>query len=479
MASLNEILTIGNSGLLASKSLLQMAGFNIANANTPGYARRTAQLQAQAVLGMGVSVDDPRAVRNELVSRHLNSTYGDRGFHEGQLSGLNLVQEAFNDLDGVGLGVSFNNFEDALAALAGNPAGATERQAVLNAATALGTSFGSTRSQLQDGQDSTLQQARAVADDVSFKAQQVHGLNQRIKAMTENGRDVGGLVDQRAALISSLSSQMAVQVVHQTDGSVLLYAGGGRPLVGGDGASRVVVSEPSPSTDVPPLQIEISFDKPSGENLVALQDAGGQLGGLVAAQNDVIGPTIRQMDELAFEFARQFNIVHDAGFDFNGTGGAGGAPGSGDFFFFTDPATGAVPIIENFASNLRLSDTVENDPNAIRASSNAADVPGGNLNANIMRDFINQPGLFPGVSAKDVYSGLVLEVASAKQAASVGFEIETGSVTQLETMLESEIGVSVDEELIRMTQANQSFEAASQVIRNADQMSQTILSLLG
>ena len=101
MASLNEILTIGNSGLLASKSLLQMAGFNIANADTPGYARRTAQLQAQAVLGMGVSIMDPRAVRNDLVSRHLNSTYGDQGFHQGQLRGLNLIQEAFNDLDGV------------------------------------------------------------------------------------------------------------------------------------------------------------------------------------------------------------------------------------------------------------------------------------------------------------------------------------------------------------------------------------------
>ena len=75
MASMNEILTIGNSGLLASKSLLQMAGFNIANANTPGYARRSAQLQAQAVLGMGVSVQGPHAVRNELMSRHLNSTW--------------------------------------------------------------------------------------------------------------------------------------------------------------------------------------------------------------------------------------------------------------------------------------------------------------------------------------------------------------------------------------------------------------------
>ena len=84
-----------------------------------------------------------------------------------------------------------------------------------------------------------------------------------------------------------------------------------------------------------------------------------------------------------------------------------------------------------------------------------------------------------GESAVEFYNALVIDVGSSKQAAIVGLEIETGSVIQLETVLESEGGVSVDEELIRMTQANQSFEAASQVIRKADEMSQTILRMVG
>ena len=98
----------------------------------------------------------------------------------------------------------------------------------------------------------------------------------------------------------------------------------------------------------------------------------------------------------------------------------------------------------------------------------------------MLQGIIRLPGLLPtGESAFDYYSDMVIDVSSSKQAASVGLEIETGSVSQLETMLESEVGVSVDEELIRMTKANQSFEAASQVIRNADQMSETVLTLLG
>jgi len=437
---------------------------------------------------MGVTVNDPRAVRNDLVARHLNASYGNQGFHEGQLSGLNLIQEAFNDLDGVGLGQALNTFEDALAGLAGNPAGNTERQAVLNAATALGASFQSTRAQVQDGVNSTLSQARALAHDVSFKAQQVSNLNGRIKGMTESGRDVGGLVDQRAALISSISAQMDVQVVHQTDGSVLLYAGGGRPLVGAEGASKVKIANLGPGdttglpAGTPPYEIKVSFEKPDGEDLQAVQQVGGQLGGLVSAQNDVLGQTLRSIDELAYEFVQAFNSVHEAGFDFNGAGGLGPL-GGGEFFDFLDDTTLVAPGIDNFAARVTLSSLVKNTPENIRASSNAAEVPGNNGNATDLEAVIRNPNTIAGTNGPtsffDFYSDLVLDVASSKQTATVGLQIESGSVTQFETMLESEVGVSVDEELIRMTQANQSFEAASQVIRNADQMSETVLSLLG
>ncbi|MGB0588311.1 MAG: flagellar hook-associated protein FlgK [Myxococcota bacterium] len=463
MASMNEILTIGNSGLLASKSLLQMAGFNIANANTPGYARRSAQLQAQAVLGMGVSVQGPHAVRNELMARHLNTTYGDKGFHEGQLSGLNLVQEAFNDLDGVGLGRALNTFEDALAGLAGNPAGNTERQAVLNAATALGSSFSATRAQLQDGVDSSSAQANALAFDVSSKAQQVAALNNRIRALTDNGKDIGGLIDQRAALISDISAQMNVQSVQQIDGSVLLYAGGGRPLVSAEGASQVKINHQGPAGG---FQSEVIFEKVNGEELVALQPVGGKIGGLLDSNNQVIAPTLVKIDELAEAFVNAFNAQHQAGFDFNGAAG-------GDFF---SPIVAGVPA----ASQITLSAGVQGNPENVAASGNPLDVPGDNANGLLLEGIIRLPGLLPtGESAFDYYSDMVIDVSSSKQAASVGLEIETGSVAQLETMLESEVGVSVDEELIRMTKANQSFEAASQVIRNADQMSETVLTLLG
>ena len=53
MPSINEILSIGRSGLRASRTRLAIASFNIANADTPGYSRQVADLTPSAVPGTG------------------------------------------------------------------------------------------------------------------------------------------------------------------------------------------------------------------------------------------------------------------------------------------------------------------------------------------------------------------------------------------------------------------------------------------
>ena len=230
-----------------------------------------------------------------------------------------------------------------------------------------------------------------------------------------------------------------------------------------EGASKVSVNHLGPTGN---YQSEVIFEKTNGEELKALQPVGGRLGGLLESNNDVIAPSLVNLDTLAEEFINAFNAQHQAGFDFNGAAG-------GNFF---NPVVAGSPA----ASQMTLAAGIIGNPENIAVSGNPVDVPGDNANGLLLEDLIRLPGLMPtGESAFDFYSDMVVEVASSKQAATVGLEIETGSVSQLETMLESEVGVSVDEELIRMTKANQSFEAASQVIRNADQMSETVLTLLG
>ncbi len=227
MSTFNQILGIGASGLQASSNQLSLASFNIANADTPGFSRRVTDLTAQ-IFGLGIDPGNPRAIRNPILLHTVVSTLGQLGFHQGQLDGLNLIQEAFNDLDGVGLGSSLTAFEEALANLSANPAGLPERQAVLAAGTALSAAFASTRSQVQDGVEATTNQAQSTANQITLLAGQVAQLNDKIRGLTEQGLDVDTLVDQRDAAVSSLGELIDVQTVSQADGAMLLYSAGAR-----------------------------------------------------------------------------------------------------------------------------------------------------------------------------------------------------------------------------------------------------------
>src|SRR5262245_19855035 len=122
---------------------------NIANAQTPGYAREILPIAA-ALGGLGVTSGPPVAMRAALLERALQGANGRAGFYDSQVAHLTIAEEAVNDLDGVGLGKSLDDFRAALSALSANPSGDGERRELLRQGAALGASFAATREQLDD-----------------------------------------------------------------------------------------------------------------------------------------------------------------------------------------------------------------------------------------------------------------------------------------------------------------------------------------
>ncbi len=464
MATINEILSIGKSGLSASKSQLAIASFNVANAQTPGYSRRIQDLSANSVLGLGVSISDPYAVKNQILAKSLLGSLGDMGFQKGKVDSLALVTEAFNDLDGIGLASSINDFQTALDLLAANPAGTAERQGVLGSALQLSASFSTTRQQIQDGITATVATAQSAADDVSLKAQKVLSLNKKIQALHADGQDIGTLVDQRDALLTELGQLMDIQVVNQSDGTVMVYTNAGQALVTAESASTITVSDVGPSPD---YAVEVTITKGDGTSQGAIGgNVGGELGGLVDTVNKELGPALETIDQMAFFFMAAFNVQHQVGFAADGSTG-------NDFFELPASVAGA-------ASNVKVSDDVDGKPDKIAAASSGDEVPGGNGNVLFLADVPDQPFVLPsGLSVNETFEILTFDLAQAYQSAELGFELEASSAVQLETLLLSETAVSVDEELIAMAQANHAFEAASAVIQRTEQMSQTLLNMVG
>ncbi|MDN3568551.1 flagellar basal body rod C-terminal domain-containing protein [Paeniroseomonas aquatica] len=229
--SLDLALSIARSGLASIQRNLAQTAQNIANAETPGYTRKTVPQQAMAVadLPLGLrNADARRAVDTALV----NQLNGSRGtvaaatVREALLRGIEQAHGAAGD--GATLGDAVSALGDAFTLLRAAPADAGQQHAVLVAATTLTTrlgdlsrAIGGARQQAQDGIVQEVSAANAALRDIA-------ALTIQIKARPPGGS--AELEDRRDQAIATLGESMEVQAVHRPNGEVLLIARGGIAL---------------------------------------------------------------------------------------------------------------------------------------------------------------------------------------------------------------------------------------------------------
>ena len=463
MSSINEILSIGKGGMSISKAMLAVAGKNMANVNTPGYSREILQLSTSQFAGLGVSTSGPFGVRNPILSDSLRNAMGEHGFFKGQLVPLSAIEPAVNDLDGTGLGQALAAFQGALQEMAANPASDVERTALLSSAEFLVQSFRTTSKQMGDSAEKTRDQAQVTSDKISEIATDLADLNQKISVLQNSVEPPTTLIDKRGALLEELSGLISIDVLDTNDGSVSVFVAGGRPLVDHDLASSVDIfpADPPPGTPV-----TITITKPNGQVMNPIGKTGGQLGGLLEAHNETIIPGVQELDELAFAMISEFNTIHQGGFGIDGSTGL-------NFFDPLGTAAGA-------ASLIGVSADVSGQPDKIAAATDPLDVPGDNTNLLNMINLQGTDGVLPsGESIENGWFDIMLRFGSAISDAKSGQATEEATMLQISNILASETAVSVDEELISMNEANQAFDAAGALIRAAEEMSRTLINLVG
>lgn len=459
ITTIQEILSLGRSGLNASKAFLGLTSQNVANVGTPGYSRQRMDMYTSPVLGLGVIVDNPEAVRNAFTFKAILNTNGSKGQYDGQLAALNLIEPAVNELDGSGLQAALSKFLDALGQVSANPSGDPERIQLVQAANGLGAQFKITAQNLKDAADGTVNQVKGTVTQLNQKLQDIAKLNAQIEGLVSTNQNANVLIDQRDKILAEVSELVAVQVVHEGDGTVNIFTAGGRPLVEGLEASELQVTGPDPNG-----QFVVQVKKPNGLVVDPLAEYGGKLGGLIKAYDEEILPAKNRLDEMAFQFINAFNAQHQAGFGKDGS--------TGQNFF--------EPVLnqQGAAFNLKLSAGIAANPDAIAAASAAADLPGGNDNLLLLMQIQESPVLADGSSITGAWQNVGQRIGAAINVAEIGSLTDAGTIEQLYSLQQAESGVSLDEEMINMTLAQKSLEAASAVIRTADEMYDTILSIV-
>jgi flagellar hook-associated protein 1 FlgK len=458
MAGLSQLLSTALDGLKAQQFGLSTTGDNVANVNTPGYARRDVELETRGQGLTGVNVLGLRRISDTIVERRqyqatsLSAAASERDKQLGYVEGL------FDDSAGSGLADTVAAFYASFSALASNPSDSTARATVLNRANALTSRINDTANSLASARSDLLGQAQQTAAEVNARAQKVATLNQQIVAAKAQGQDTSNLEDQRAKVLLDLSGLIDVTTVQQDNGGVLVQASGATLV--DDLQARKLTVDLAPSGD---LRLSSSVGNGAGTDVTRFL-TGGKLAGIKEARDVDLAAVATQLDSFAYGIATTVNTQHAAGY---GLDGLNGRP----LFDITPTSLGA-------ARQITVSAAVAGNPNAIAASSSAALLPGNSDNAVLL----SQLAMRPAVGARtpsEAYGDMVGDVGSRKAASADDAKMREAVAAQATAARESTSGVSLDEEMVALSKYQRAYEASSKLITTVDQLLQELMDKLG
>lgn len=318
-----DLLSIGLSGLTASKTSLSVTGHNITNVNTPGFSRqdtvqstRIPQFTGSGFVGTGTTLTDVRRTYNEFLTTQVRSSTAlssDVEAYKSQISQLDSLLAGSS----TGLTAGMQNFFSALQTAAEDPANIPARQLVLSEAEGFSKRFNTVYDRLAEQNDFVNKELSAVSDQVNELAGSIAGYNKAIASASVNGSPPNDLLDAREEAVRQLSTYIGVTVVQQ-ENSYNLFVGSGQPLVVGNTANSIEVGIGTND----PNRAEVTFVSGGSRQGITSQISGGAMGGLLRYREEVLDSSLNTVGRLALSVADQVNSQLGQGLDLKGNVGA-------------------------------------------------------------------------------------------------------------------------------------------------------------
>src|SRR6267142_575340 len=323
--SLSDLFGISVGALQAFQSALNVTSNNIANANTPGYAKESVELTAakpqsngNVTIGSGVTVSGISRSFSQATANQLNASQSALG----QLNALQSYSSQIDNLVGTtagGLSTALQNFYGAWSDVANNPASTATRQALLGKAQSVAASLQSNSTQLDALNGDINGRITSDVQQINTLATSISSLNKQIVVSTAQagGQAPNELIDQRDQLVSNLSKLTGVSTTTDSNGALNVFVGNGQPLV----LQGNVTALTTVSNQFDASQLEISTAASNG-NVISSQITSGDLGGLLAARSQVVNPAKNQLGQIATALSATVNLQQNAGLDLTGRLGA-------------------------------------------------------------------------------------------------------------------------------------------------------------
>jgi flagellar hook-associated protein 1 FlgK len=443
--------------LEAQRYGLEVTGQNIANVNTPGYSRRTADFSPlppdnPRSAGRGVDVIGVRSVRDRMLERRLMQELPAE-HREGAIAESLSIVETTLGKPGSSIDARLTAFYDSFASLAEDPTSPIARQEVAVQGEALAAAFRDMSQRLDLSTRDTDAKVRNAVEEINDLSGRIAAINQNMATAT--GGSLLHMEDEQQGLVRELSELVDISVLPASNGrGVDITFGNGRPLVIGKEDYSILATSAGPS----------GFAQLSSEGFDTTSEiTGGRLGGLLHVRDVQMPDYKSRLDTLAYEVVGQVNGIHQAGYDQTGTSGR-------DFFTQLGSSAGA-------AGAITIDAALAADHGRIAAA--GINASGDNAVARELAGLRDARVLNGGTSTLgDAWSQLVYRVGRDAQSANGEYSSRKEIVRQVDALRDQVSGISLDEEAMNLLKYQRAYEANARFFSVIDRTLEMMLQTL-
>lgn len=442
-----SLLSNALSGLNAANIGLIVAGQNVANEAVPGYSRQGANYATATGAFNGVKVVSVERIVDGFLNDDIWRTQADLGHYQGLQSYVSYLEEV--------MGTDSLNFNDAIADISAalnaamtTPESSAYRQQVLSSAEALVQDLAQLNGAMQGQVEKLGKEMQDLSNNASAMLGQIAEFNHKIAQAKANGDATAQLEDAREHMLTELSGMIGVSTHLREDGKLDISTLSGAPLVVGSQFAELTVNGTEITASLGP------------QSFVLTDKVGGRLGGLIAADVQVLKPTATEMNQLISQLADDVNAALAQGFDLNDQPGAP--------LFTYNPAD---PM-----GTLRLDPAITQDKLAFTggefdAGGNwvPAGGPGDNSNIAKLVDAFGGQG--------EGYTKLIGDLAITSRQIKSSTDTAQKLNDNAKFARDSVSGVNLDEEAANIMHFQQLYQANAKVVATADQLFKTLMTM--
>jgi flagellar hook-associated protein 1 len=236
---LSQALSTAMSGLRATQASLALVSSNVANAETPGYTKKTIVQVAGLTgdYGSSVLLNGVNRQLDEYLQSQIRTETSGAAYADVRSTYLANLQTVYGNPDDTGtIEDAFNKFLTAVQGLSTSPDSQSARIGLVNAAQTMAQQLNATTQGIQNLRANA---ETGISDSVTTANNamaQIAAINNQLQNQGQTDASTAALLDQRDQYINQLSQLMDIRTVTNNLNQVTVFTNSGVQLVGTEAA---------------------------------------------------------------------------------------------------------------------------------------------------------------------------------------------------------------------------------------------------